>query len=108
WAAQDAFFDQFFITLKSLPSLNRTQEIFVPGNLRETEFTNLTAGTQYLITLRGSTQGQLAQSLDALAATGIFYGFCYPYVLISALAFWVPFLIHSSLSMLLPSLQRGI
>ncbi|XP_044848912.1 tenascin isoform X4 [Mauremys mutica] len=69
WAAQDALFDQFFITLKSLPSLNRTQEIFVPGNLRETEFTNLTAGTQYLITLRGSIQGQLSQSLDALTDT---------------------------------------
>ncbi|XP_043386014.1 tenascin isoform X7 [Chelonia mydas] len=69
WAAQDALFDQFFITLKSLPSLNRTQEIFVPGNLRETEFINLTAGTQYLVNLRGSTQGQLSQSLDALAAT---------------------------------------
>ncbi|XP_043355025.1 tenascin isoform X9 [Dermochelys coriacea] len=69
WAAQDVLFDQFFITLKSLPSLNRTQEIFVPGNLRETEFINLTAGTQYLINLRGSTQGQLSQSLDALAAT---------------------------------------
>ncbi|KAG6933917.1 tenascin C [Chelydra serpentina] len=69
WAAQDALFDQFFIALKSLPSLNRTQEIFVPGNLRETEFTSLTAGTQYLIHLRGSTQGQLSQSLDALADT---------------------------------------
>nr|XP_023963250.1 tenascin isoform X6 [Chrysemys picta bellii] len=69
WAAQDALFDQFFITLKSLPSLKRTQEIFVPGNLRETEFTNLTAGTQYLINLHGSSQGQLSQSLDVLAAT---------------------------------------
>ncbi|XP_074871919.1 tenascin isoform X9 [Carettochelys insculpta] len=69
WAVQDALFDKFLITLKSLPSLNKTQEILVPGNLRETEFTNLIAGTQYLINLRGSTQGQLSRSLDAIAAT---------------------------------------
>ncbi|XP_075762054.1 tenascin isoform X4 [Pelodiscus sinensis] len=69
WAAQDALFDQFLLTLKSLPGLNRIQEIFVPGNLRETEFTNLIPGTQYLINLHGSTQGQLSRSLDALAAT---------------------------------------
>ncbi|XP_067165467.1 tenascin isoform X5 [Apteryx mantelli] len=69
WAAQDEVFDQFFITLKDLSSLNRTQEIFLPGNQRETEFTNLTAGTQYQINLHGSIQGQLSWSLEALAAT---------------------------------------
>ncbi|KAM6046831.1 tenascin isoform 4-T5 [Theristicus caerulescens] len=69
WAAQDEVFDQFFITLKDLSSLNRTQEIFLPGNHRETEITNLTAGTQYQINLHGSTQGQLSWSLEALAAT---------------------------------------
>uniref|UniRef100_A0A8C0BKY8 Tenascin n=1 Tax=Buteo japonicus TaxID=224669 RepID=A0A8C0BKY8_9AVES len=75
WAAQDEVFDQFFITLKDLSSLNRTQEIFLPGNHRETEITNLSAGTQYHINLHGSTQGQLSWSLEALATTGIFYGF---------------------------------
>lgn len=75
WAAQDEVFDQFFITLKDLSSLNRTQEIFLPGNHRETEITNLSAGTQYQINLHGSTQGQLSWSLEALATTGIFYGF---------------------------------
>jgi len=75
WAAQDEVFDQFFITLKDLSGLNRTQEIYLPGNHRETEITNLTAGTQYQINLHGSTQGQLSWSLEALAATGIFYGF---------------------------------
>ncbi|NXT28700.1 TENA protein, partial [Syrrhaptes paradoxus] len=69
WAAQDEVFDQFFITLKDLSSLNRTQEIFLPGNHRETEITNLTAGTQYQINLHGRTQGQLSWSLEALAAT---------------------------------------
>lgn len=75
WAAQDEVFDQFLITLKDLSSLNRTQEFFLLGNQRETEITNLTAGTQYQINLRGSTQGQLSWGLEALAATGIFYGF---------------------------------
>lgn len=75
WAAQDEVFDQFLITLKDLSSSNRTQEIFLLGNQRETEITNLTAGTQYQINLQGSTQGQLSWSLEALAATGIFYGF---------------------------------
>ncbi|XP_071673419.1 tenascin isoform X4 [Patagioenas fasciata] len=69
WAAQDEVFDQFFITLKDLSSLNRTQEIILPGNHRETEITHLTAGTQYQINLRGSTHGQLSWSLEALAAT---------------------------------------
>ncbi|XP_046784737.1 tenascin isoform X6 [Gallus gallus] len=69
WAAQDEVFDQFLITLKDLSSLNRTQEIFLLGNQRETEITNLTAGTQYQINLRGSTQGQLSWALEALAAT---------------------------------------
>lgn len=72
WAAQDEVFDQFFITLKDLPSLNRTLEIFLPGSQRETEFTNLTAGTQYQINLHGSAQGQLSQSLEAITNTGIF------------------------------------
>nr|XP_025969638.1 tenascin-X-like [Dromaius novaehollandiae] len=75
WAARDEVFDQFIITLKDLSSLNRTQEIFLPGNQRETEFTNLTAGTQYQINLHGSIQGQPSWSLEALAATGIFSGF---------------------------------
>lgn len=75
WAAQDEVFDQFLITLKDLSSSNRMQEIFLLGNQRETEITNLTAGTQYQINLRGSTQGQLSWSLEALAVTGIFYGF---------------------------------
>ncbi|XP_040387720.1 tenascin isoform X2 [Cygnus olor] len=69
WAAQDEVFDQFLITLKDLSSSNRMQEIFLLGNQRETEITNLTAGTQYQINLRGSTQGQLSWSLEALAAT---------------------------------------
>ncbi|XP_040504907.1 tenascin isoform X6 [Gallus gallus] len=69
WAAQDEVFDQFLITLKDLSSLNRTQEIFLLGNQRETEITNLTAGTQYQINLRGSTQGQLSWALETLAAT---------------------------------------
>uniref|UniRef100_A0A663FJN2 Tenascin n=1 Tax=Aquila chrysaetos chrysaetos TaxID=223781 RepID=A0A663FJN2_AQUCH len=69
WAAQDEVFDQFFITLKDLSSLNRTQEIFLPGNHRETEITNLSAGTQYQINLHGSIQGQLSWSLEALATT---------------------------------------
>uniref|UniRef100_A0A8B9UNT2 Tenascin n=1 Tax=Anas zonorhyncha TaxID=75864 RepID=A0A8B9UNT2_9AVES len=69
WAAQDEVFDQFLITLKDLSSSNRTQEIFLLGNQRETEITNLTAGTQYQINLQGSTQGQLSWSLEALAAT---------------------------------------
>ncbi|XP_064892033.1 tenascin isoform X5 [Columba livia] len=69
WAAQDEIFDQFFITLKDLSSLNRTQEIILPGNHRETEITHLTAGTQYQINLHGSTHGQLSWSLEALVAT---------------------------------------
>ncbi|XP_066836593.1 tenascin isoform X3 [Anser cygnoides] len=69
WAAQDEVFDQFLITLKDLSSSNRMQEIFLLGNQRETEITNLTAGTQYQINLRGSTQGQLSWSLEALAVT---------------------------------------
>uniref|UniRef100_A0A7M4F4V6 Tenascin n=1 Tax=Crocodylus porosus TaxID=8502 RepID=A0A7M4F4V6_CROPO len=69
WAAQDEVFDQFFITLKDLSSLNRTLEIFLPGSQRETEFTNLTAGTQYQINLHGSARGQLSQSLEAITNT---------------------------------------
>lgn len=75
WAAQDEMLDQFFITLKDLSSLNRTQEIFLLGNHRETEFANLRASTRYQITLHGSTQGRLSWSLEAIATTGIFYGF---------------------------------
>lgn len=74
WAAQDEVFAQFFITLKDLSSLNRTQEIFLLGNHQETEIPRLSAGTQYQTNLHGSPQGQLSWSLEALAATGIFSG----------------------------------
>lgn len=49
--------------------------MFLLGNLQETEISNLPASTQFQINLRGSTQGQLSWSLEALASAGIFHGF---------------------------------
>ncbi|XP_043914545.1 tenascin isoform X2 [Protopterus annectens] len=68
WEAQHMF-DDFIVEVRDSNGLLDQLEYIVPGTLRSTDLKNLSAGTDYYISLYGVSTGQRSQTLSAVTTT---------------------------------------
>lgn len=71
WTAPEGAYEQFFIQVQQVGTIEAVQNFTVPGGLRSMALPGLTAATLYKITIRGVTQDFSTTPLSIEVLTGI-------------------------------------